>query len=100
MGTDLAANIIATLRDHEVALRGAGIQRLSLFGLVARGDATTASDIDLAVVLDPDARIGFALIGLERHLSAILGRTVDLIPEPVEKPRLQSHIDQDRLIAF
>ncbi|WP_158811424.1 nucleotidyltransferase family protein [Beijerinckia sp. L45] len=100
MDSDLAEHIIATLRDHEVALRAAGLKHLSLFGSVARGNSTGASDIDLAAVLNPEARIGFGLVGLERHLSEILGRAVDLVSEPAEKQHLQINIDRDRRVAF
>jgi predicted nucleotidyltransferase len=97
----LAANILATLRAHEAELRQSGITRLSLFGSVARGEAGPASDIDLAAELNPEAGIGLvALSALERRLSHLLGRRVDLLPEPVEKPRLSANIDRDRLRAF
>jgi predicted nucleotidyltransferase len=96
-----AAQVLATLRAHEAELRAAGIRRLSLFGSVARGDAAPDSDVDLAAELDPAARIGlFALAALERRLGELVGRPVDLLPEPVEKPRLRRNIEKDRLRAF
>jgi uncharacterized protein len=99
--TDLAAHVIAVLRAHESELRAAGIRRLSLFGSVARGDAEAGSDVDLATELDPGARIGlFALTALERRLADLLGRPVDLVPEPAEQRRLQTSIDRDRQLAF
>jgi predicted nucleotidyltransferase len=104
MGTTTAIaaeTIIATLRAHEAELRQAGIRRLSLFGSVARGDAEADSDVDLAAELDPDAHIGlFRLTALERRLGEILGRQVDLLPEPVEKQRLRVNIDRDRRRVF
>lgn len=94
-------DIITALRAHDAELRRAGIRHLSVFGSVARGEATTASDIDLAAELDPDAHIGlFRLMGLQRRLSEILGRPVDLLPEPVESPRLRRNIERDRRRAF
>jgi predicted nucleotidyltransferase len=42
----------------------------------------------------------FALGALERRLAELVGRRVDLLPEPVEKPRLVAHIDRDRRRAF
>jgi uncharacterized protein len=97
----LADRVIATLRAHQAELRRAGIRHLSLFGSVARGDAEESSDIDLAAELDPEARIGlFALGALERRLAELVGRKVDLLPEPVEKPRLRASIDRDRRHAF
>jgi predicted nucleotidyltransferase len=99
--TDLAEHVIATLRAHEAELRKAGIRHLSLFGSVARGDAEDQSDVDLAAELDPDAGIGlFALGALERRLANLVGRKVDLLPEPVEKPRLRTNIERDRRRAF
>ncbi len=93
--------IVRALRARQPELRAAGICHLSLFGSAARGEENTESDIDLAVELDPDAGIGLLeLAALERHLSALLGRTVDILPEPVEKLRLQARIDRDRRRAF
>lgn len=98
---DLAEQVIATLRAHEAELRAAGIARLSLFGSVARGDAEAGSDIDLAAVFDPKARMDlFRLVALERRIAELLGRRVDLLPEPVEKPRLRANIERDRRRAF
>ena len=98
---DLAEHVIATLRAHEGELRQAGIRHLSLFGSVARGEAEAGSDIDLAAELDPEGRIGiFALGALERRLTGLVGRKVDLLPEPIETPRLRANIDRDRRRAF
>ncbi|SRR5260370_22443799 len=99
--TDLAERIIGALRAHEAELRRAGIRHLSLFGSVARGDADGASDVDLAAEFHPAARMDlFRLTALERRIAEILGRRVDLLPEPVEKPRLRANIDRDRRRAF
>jgi predicted nucleotidyltransferase len=99
--TDIAELVIATLRANEGELRRAGIPHLSLFGSVARGDAPVDSDVDLAAEFDPAARMDlFRLTALERRIPEILGRRVDLLPEPIEKPRLRANIDQDRRLAF
>lgn len=96
-----AEDVLAILRANELELRAAGIRRLSLFGSVARGDAGADSDVDLSVVLDPVARFDlFQLTGLEQRLAELLGRRVDLLPEPVEKRRLQVNIDRDRRNVF
>ena len=93
--------VIAALLAHDAELRRAGIRHLSLFGSVARGEASDASDVDLAVELDPSAQVGlFRLMGLQRRLSEILGHQVDLVPEPAENPRLRQSIEQDRRRAF
>jgi uncharacterized protein len=105
MGTQathgFAENVVATLRAHEPELRAAGISHLSLFGSVARRDAGPDSDVDLAIELNPDARVDlFRLTALERRTAELLSRRVDLLPEPVEKARLQANINRDRRHAF
>ena len=99
--TDLADRVIATLRAHEPELRRAGIRRLSLFGSVARGDAAPDSDVDLAAEFDPAAGVDLVhLVALERRIGEALGRAVDILPEPIENPRLRTNVERDRRIAF
>jgi predicted nucleotidyltransferase len=96
-----AEDILAILRAHEAELRSAGICHLSLFGSVARGEAGPDSDIDLLVQLDREAHVDlFRFIGLEERLAELLGRSVDLVAEPIEKQRLRANIDRDRRDAF
>ena len=96
-----AERVIATLRAHEPELRRAGLRSVSLFGSVARGETETDSDIDLAAEFDPAARMDLLqLTALERRIAELLGSTVDLLPEPAEKSRLQDQINRDRLRAF
>jgi len=97
----LAEQGIATLRAHEAELRDAGIRRLSLFGSVARGEADAKSDVDLAVEFDPGAGIDLIrLVGLEREIGDILGRRVEILPEPIEKLRLRVNVERDRLVVY
>jgi len=96
----LKGGIIATLESREVELRALGIRALSLFGSAARGEDRPDSDVDLAVELDPDAHLGLRFFALERQLSDLLGRPVDLIPEPVENPRLRVNLERDRRRVF
>lgn len=92
---------IRTLKAHEAELRAFGVQRLSLFGSLARGEAGPESDVDLAVTLDPERKIGlFRYVALQEHLADMLGRRVDVVSEPATKPRLQARIEQDRVHVF
>jgi putative addiction module CopG family antidote len=93
--------VIALLRGHEAALKAMGVARLSLFGSVARGEAGPESDIDLAAEIDPDKRIGlFRFEVLRERIEDLLGAPVDLLREPIEKPRLRQRVDQDRVHVF
>jgi uncharacterized protein len=99
--TALAEHVIAILRAHEAELRQVGIRRLSLFGSVARGDAEAESDVDLAVEFDPAAKMDLIrMVALERRIGETLGRPVEILPEPIENPRLRANVERDRRIAF
>lgn len=55
------------------------VRRLSFFGSVLRDDFSAHSDVDVLVEFLPQARIGmFGLARMERELSEMIGRTVDL----------------------
>jgi predicted nucleotidyltransferase len=74
--------VIALLRGHESELRAAGVIRLSLFGSTARGDHRPDSDIDLLAAFDATRRISLlGVAGIERQISRMLGRAVELVEE-------------------
>jgi len=54
------------------------IRRLAFFGSVLRDDFTSESDVDVLVEFEPGTRVGLRFFGMERELSEILGRKVDL----------------------
>jgi len=68
-----------------------GARNIRVFGSVARGSETEASDVDLLVDLDPDVGL-LALVALERELAVVLGRDVDVVPAESLKPALVSRI--------
>lgn len=96
-----AEDVIARLLPHAAVLRGAGIRHLSLFGSMTRGEAGPESDIDLVAELDPAAQFGLLdLVRVERELGDLLGRKVDVVTEPIRKPRLRANIERDRRHVF
>lgn len=55
------------------------IRRLALFGSVLRGDFGPKSDVDVLVAFEPGCHVGLIrLSGMERELSRLFGRRVDL----------------------
>lgn len=54
------------------------VRRLSIFGSTIRGEAHDDSDLDILVEFVPGHAPGFAFARLERELSTIFGRQVDL----------------------
>lgn len=57
------------------------IAYLALFGSALRDDFGSESDLDLLVEFESEAKIGLLeFIGIQRELSSLLGRPVDLVP--------------------
>ena len=54
------------------------IRRLLLFGSVLREDFRPGSDVDVLVEFEPGTRLGLRFFSMERELSEILDRKVDL----------------------
>jgi predicted nucleotidyltransferase len=93
--------VIKELRRLRPELERRGVAHVSLFGSLARGEGTDGSDVDIAVVLRPDAPIsGFDFVGIELFLDDQLGQKVDLVEEPAERPYLQAEIERDRVRAY
>jgi|SRR5690606_6388534 len=93
--------VIERLRANREKLTRLGIMHAAVFGSVARGEASETSDIDVAVELDPSARIGgFAFAGLQIELSHIFGHEVDLVALPARNRRLGAEIERDGVVAF
>lgn len=63
------------------------IRRLAVFGSALRADFKESSDIDILVEFEPDHIPGlFGMARMERELSIVLGRKVDLrTPEDLSR---------------
>ncbi len=69
------------------------IRRLELFGSVLRDDFRADSDVDVLVEFEPEAQIGlFAFQQIQAELSALLHRTVDLVPRDGLKPLIRESV--------
>lgn len=66
-------------------------ENVRVFGSVARGRSTDASDLDLLVTTRPGCSL-FDLGGLLADLQDLLGCQVDLVPEDGLKPRLRAQV--------
>ena len=99
------SDLLALIQAHQSELRAEGVEAITLFGSVARGDAGNASDVDLAV----RAGAGFSTGGfdhfgrleaLRERLAALLRRNVDLVEESAVRPRLREVIRREGVRAF
>ena len=72
VNTDIPLDAVAEFcRRHN-------IHRMALFGSVLREDFSSHSDIDVLVEFEHGHTPGLAFFRMQRELSEILGRTVDL----------------------
>jgi len=84
--------IIEICQNNDVSMIG-------VFGSMARGEATNRSDIDLLVKFSKRKSL-LALVKLERELSTILGRKVDLLTEAAISPYLRERIMHDLQVIY
>jgi uncharacterized protein len=91
---------IETIQANRALLEEFSVKSISIFGSVARGEDRPDSDIDILVEFDPDARIGFfAFARLQRRLSDILGRPVDLVTPDALHKAMKSRILKEAVHA-
>ena len=70
---------LLAIRERENWLRTFGVVHAAVFGSVARGEADSASDVDVLVELAPGHKVGMPeFVQIEDGLVAALGRPVDL----------------------
>lgn len=97
--------LVSVLRAHEAELRAHGVESLTLFESIVRGEATGTSDVDLAV----PRGVGFSAGGFDHfgrpdalrdRLSALLGCDGDLVEETPARARPRQVIEREGVRAF
>ena len=69
------------------------VHELAIFGSAVRKDFTPGSDVDLLVEFEADAQVGFVTLArLNRELSELLHRPVDLAPKGGLKPIIREEV--------
>jgi predicted nucleotidyltransferase len=95
-----AQETIARLGSEKELLQQFSVKALYLFGSIVRGKDRPGSDVDILVEFEPDARIGlFTFARLQRRLSEILGRPVDLVTPDALHEALKDRILKEAVHA-
>lgn len=93
----------STIAPVKSRLLAAGVDRLGVFGSVARGEANDASDVDIFVSFRPDARTYDNLFTVGEALEEVFQRRVDLVTEdslsPYFGPRIRAEVRYVNLAA-
>lgn len=82
------------LTEHKKGLEEKyGVKEIGIFGSYLRGEQKEESDVDILVEFNADAKISLLdFVGLENHISDLLGAKVDLVEKSALKPRIGKHI--------
>jgi uncharacterized protein len=95
-----AEEAISILRSATDVRREFSVRSFRVFGSIVRGEAGPDSDIDILVEFEPDARIGlFEFARLQRRLSEVLGRHVDLVTPDALHTSLRQQILSEAVYA-
>ncbi len=88
-----AQKIDLPIKEITVLCKRYNVRELSLFGSAVKNKLRSGSDIDLLVEFEPDAQVGFITLSrMQRELSSLMHRKVDLVPKGGLKPRLRQEI--------
>lgn len=89
--------VLTLLREHLPVLRERfGVQRLRLFGSVARGAAQAGSDVDLLADFGQPATPE-AFFGAQFYLEDLLGCEVDLVTERALRSQFRPYVERDAI---
>jgi len=93
--------ILARLRECEMALRARGVKHAALFGSSARSENGPDSDIDIMIEIDPAAGIGvYEYVALKNYIAELFDRPVDVVNRASLKPYVRPAAIADAVYAF
>lgn len=77
------------------------IHHLGLFGSVLRDDFRPDSDVDVLVEFEPEAKVGLmALSQMQRELSELIQRPVDLVLRQGLKPVIRASVLASEQVVY
>ncbi len=72
------------------------VKKLSIFGSVARGEASDSSDVDVLVAFDRKASFDI-FMDLKFYLEELLGMGVDLVTDKALRPQVRRAIEREMI---
>lgn len=80
-------------------LKGHGARKVAVFGSYIRGDEEPGSDIDIIVDFSQRTSL-LKMVRIERELSELLGKKVDLLTERSISPYLIDAIKKQMMVLY
>jgi len=92
--------VLEVLAAHRDEFGGMGVRHLFLFGSLARGEATEASDVDVLVEYEPGTKLSFFRVcDLRYRLEELLEAKVDLVTTGGLRPELRDEVMSEAIRA-
>lgn len=88
--------VLQILSAHDAELEEFGVERLAVFGSVARDEARPDSDVDILVEFRGKATFD-GYMDLKFFLESVLDRSVDLVTRKSLKSRLAPAVEKEAL---
>ena len=88
--------ILSLIQKNRPALTRLGVTSLAVFGSVARGEATSESDIDILVTFQDPVTFD-RYVDLKIYLEDLLKSSVDLVIADILHPRIKPYVEQDTI---
>lgn len=94
--------VLARIRAERAELERIGVEHLSVFGSVARGEADIDSDVDVVVDAFPNISLGlFNIANVESIVERALNRNVDVVTRgSLRSTHFASEAEKDAVLAF
>ena len=86
--------ILDLLKKHEDTIKGFKVQKMFLFGSVARGEETSLSDVDILIKFQIPPTYDMYM-DLKFFLEDLLERNVDLVTEDALRPEIKQYVEKD-----
>lgn len=86
--------VLNTLKDHLDQIKKFKVERMFLFGSVARQQETASSDIDILVKFTIPPTYDMYM-DLKFFLEDLFGRSIDLVTEDALRPEIKHHVEKD-----
>ncbi len=90
----LKQRVLSLLKEQQDKIKEFKVQKMFLFGSVARGQETPSSDVDILIKFATPPTYDMYM-DLKFFLEDLLGRDVDLVTEEALRQELKHHVEKD-----
>lgn len=90
----LKQKVLDLMKEQQAKIKEFKVQKMFLFGSVARGEETASSDIDILIKFTIPPTYDMYM-DLKFFLEDLLDRKVDLVTEDALRPEIKHYVERD-----